>query len=885
MSTLESASVLISRGFSVIPIPPREKGPRLPEWQNLRLTRDDLQAYFAADSNVGILLGEPSRGMVDIDLDHPLAVKYAPEFLPHTGAVFGRYQKPRSHYIYTVPGATTRKWQLPQHGMIVELRSTGCQTVAPGSIHPSGDEIVWYSQQPPAEVSEAELVAQISALVDKIREELGVPHEPPRPTRTVTIITSGTAYALAALKGECEAVRDAPNGAGNETVYKAGLKLGGLVAAGALDENEVYRCVTEAFDTWTFEQPSDRVRMVKSLKSGVEDGKKRPREVPVTRDRPPRPRPGADGEADRGVGKTPQPHRDGRGETHGQGDYRRLHGTSAGGVRQDDGEIVQPEHGGLPPHLPPPRPDLGVHNHPDPGSFPDPAPSFRAEENFDLPILHLDGGATEQHTTFALAHVGNHPDIYTRSGRLVRLIVAKDTQPVLSQCNVHHVRDILSSTIRVYKPHPKNPQVWLYRPPPDPLCNSVLTAGNFPSVRHVRGVLPFPILRPDGSIVTTPGYDHASGFIYHGTSDIPSLSSDPAACAELIISKTADFPFKTDADRSAWLAAVLTPLARPVYEGPTPLFLCVANVAGAGKGKLMNLASIIVTGRRAPPAQPWTDESEEQRKLLTSIFSEARPVIILDNLTRLSSRALDMALTTTEWTDRLLGTNTAVSLPIITTFWATGNNVALHGDMARRTVPITLQSDLPDPHIRTNFKTPDIEAHVLANRPALVSAALSLLSASLRATPGPAIPLGSFESWSRVVQQAVLLAGLPDPLTAQHEATTDADDTRSQLVALLTAWHDAYGESPKTIHTIIEDCGRRPSSDLLESAVDFSDLNFAIRDFCNASDRETINSTVLGSRLGRVKMKVAQLPSGTCVRLTQPGRDNKGKVVWKLQVT
>ncbi len=36
--------------------------------------------------------------------------------------------------------------------MIVELRSTGCQTVFPGSVHPSGGLIEWSSNGEPAEV-------------------------------------------------------------------------------------------------------------------------------------------------------------------------------------------------------------------------------------------------------------------------------------------------------------------------------------------------------------------------------------------------------------------------------------------------------------------------------------------------------------------------------------------------------------------------------------------------------------------------------------------------------------------------------------------------------------------------------------------------------------
>lgn len=51
------------------------------------------------------MLGTPSGGLVDVDLDSPEAVCLAPHVLPETGATFGRASKPRSHFLYIVPEA------------------------------------------------------------------------------------------------------------------------------------------------------------------------------------------------------------------------------------------------------------------------------------------------------------------------------------------------------------------------------------------------------------------------------------------------------------------------------------------------------------------------------------------------------------------------------------------------------------------------------------------------------------------------------------------------------------------------------------------------------------------------------------------------------------
>ncbi|MBX3367239.1 MAG: bifunctional DNA primase/polymerase [Phycisphaeraceae bacterium] len=164
---LDHARALLARGLAPIPVRSRSKKPTLKGWPSLRLTTDTLPAYFKrAEGNVGVAFGEPSGGVVDVDLDHPRALELADSFLPHTGLTWGRASKPRSHRLYrlTAPHAT-RKWTRKPFGMIVELRSTGCQTIAPGSIHPSGEPIRWDDEGEPALIHPDELVRAIGELV------------------------------------------------------------------------------------------------------------------------------------------------------------------------------------------------------------------------------------------------------------------------------------------------------------------------------------------------------------------------------------------------------------------------------------------------------------------------------------------------------------------------------------------------------------------------------------------------------------------------------------------------------------------------------------------------------------------------------------------------
>ena len=57
-------------------------------------------AHFNGTGNIGVLLGEPSGWLIDVDLDCDEAVALAPKFLPPTGATSGRPGKPASHWWY-----------------------------------------------------------------------------------------------------------------------------------------------------------------------------------------------------------------------------------------------------------------------------------------------------------------------------------------------------------------------------------------------------------------------------------------------------------------------------------------------------------------------------------------------------------------------------------------------------------------------------------------------------------------------------------------------------------------------------------------------------------------------------------------------------------------
>src|SRR3954462_3168549 len=132
----------INHGFAPIPIEFRSKNPNITGWPELAISEVNIGDYFKGNpTNIGILMGKPSGGLVDVDIDTNAALKFADRFLPRTNCVFGRDSKPRSHRIYKVSDAGRRETFEAANGMIAEIRGNGCCTVFPGSVHPTGEPI------------------------------------------------------------------------------------------------------------------------------------------------------------------------------------------------------------------------------------------------------------------------------------------------------------------------------------------------------------------------------------------------------------------------------------------------------------------------------------------------------------------------------------------------------------------------------------------------------------------------------------------------------------------------------------------------------------------------------------------------------------------------
>jgi hypothetical protein len=176
ITSLAAAREYLSRGWYSIPL--EGKRPSVKAWQNARYCNAELDKIFANNSNPGLLLGEASGGLADVDLDCREAQALASILLPATAAKFGRASSPRCHWMYKVSPASfkTERFADPDdaaagledhEGALVELRGDGAQTMAPPSVHPSGERVNWeadFSSIAPAQVALGELRRSVQRL-------------------------------------------------------------------------------------------------------------------------------------------------------------------------------------------------------------------------------------------------------------------------------------------------------------------------------------------------------------------------------------------------------------------------------------------------------------------------------------------------------------------------------------------------------------------------------------------------------------------------------------------------------------------------------------------------------------------------------------------------
>jgi putative DNA primase/helicase len=332
----------------------------------------------------------------------------------------------------------------------------------------------------------------------------------------------------------------------------------------------------------------------------------------------------------------------------------------------------------------------------------------------------------------------------------------------------------------------------VFCPPTTPLLQMVIANrhGPFPKV---RGCINAPTLRPDGSILSEPGYDKATG-LWHYRHDAAALpddmpkkptKADAVKALALLKNLYKEVPFwDATLDPAIAVAALLTAVCRGAYT-TAPMFLFSAPKSGTGKSYMVDVISHIVQGTWCNVIN-LAGPKEEREKRIGAVLLNGTNMISMDNLENdLNDIVLNQMLTQPTVSVRVLSKSEIVKCEWRGTIFATGNNVQLVGDLIRRGLTCHLNAKMESPEKR-QFKWDPIE-DVMENRGKYIAACFTIARAyhftkGIKRLP----PLVSFEGWSHFVKDSLIWLGEPDILAAMDAAKKKDPHVRAaeELVAV-----------------------------------------------------------------------------------------------------
>jgi hypothetical protein len=334
---------------------------------------------------------------------------------------------------------------------------------------------------------------------------------------------------------------------------------------------------------------------------------------------------------------------------------------------------------------------------------------------------------------------------------------------------------------------------------------AVLARQSWPNLPPLRRIIATPVLRPDGTLLQTPGYDPATAFyLTTGGMHLDPVPEQPTpgqvdeACEFLLDRFLADFPWRTPADRANYVALLVTPIVRPFTRALSPFGIVDATMPGSGKTILTSCVGLLV-GQRV---LTWTDSEDELRKSITTVLADSAGAVVFDNLVEghaINSAVLARLVTERTWTDRRLGTNSAATYDNDRLWLATGNNLRTGGDMASRAVWVRLDPDCPRPEARTGFSIPGLDTWILDpdNRAVVLRHVLTLILdwTAHGAQISRNVPeMRQFTRWARHLGGFLEHHGIPGFL-GNADTARELDDDGSEWRAFLLRWHTLHGEA------------------------------------------------------------------------------------------
>ena len=431
----------------------------------------------------------------------------------------------------------------------------------------------------------------------------------------------------------------------------------------------------------------------------------------------------------------------------------------------------------------------------------------------DLPVIKVVGGRIANMIDAAEdALVKANVSMFVRAGSLVFPTIteypaADDTKTIAVVLKAAHTENVVYELNRcaTFTKYDARSRSWVTVDPPDKVAGGLLHKGQW-KLPKVVGVTTVPTMRPDGTILDTPGYDEATQLWYEPdpylhVPRIGETKEEAQAALEKLDALLDGYPFVTQLDRSVVLAMLIAPVVRGAFD-VGPGCHTRAHEVAQGKSHLANLIAAILTGKPCPVA-PYVEEEREVEKTLDALILAGVPIVSIDNCTHdVGGARLCQMVEQQVVFVRILGKSEVPPCEWRGTLLTNGNNVDVVGDYTRRSLQTNLDAGVESDQVHLRkFKFDPIRV-VLKDRGTYVAAALTVARA-FRAT-GARVecdPVASYGRWSRIVREPLIWLGREDVVKSIN-LTRQEDPARAETRSLYDQWQKCFGF--KTPHTAAE---------------------------------------------------------------------------------
>lgn len=486
----------------------------------------------------------------------------------------------------------------------------------------------------------------------------------------------------------------------------------------------------------------------------------------------------------------------------------------------------------------------------------------------ELPTIRIEAGALADAADLTVATMMAAQDpVFSRGGVLVRPVTEVVEASKSRRTVTARLKDLCPDSLsyrlsRLAKYLQMDGRTGEWRPidPPQKLTKMVIAQAGDWKIPSIAGVVTVPTMRPDGSLLTTPGYDAATRLflVPDPALVLPPIPDRPTRAEallalDLLKDLFAEFPFEKPVDLAVALSGLLSAVARAGMS-TAPLHAIRANTPGTGKSFLVDIVAAVVMGRPCPVISAGKTEEETEKRLGSQIMA-AVPMVSIDNVeTEIGGVFLCQATERPMLGIRPLGISQIRETENRVIIFVTGNNYELLGDMTRRAIMCQLDAGMERPETRTFERKPvDI---VLANRGAYVAAALTVLRAyRVSGERVEVSSLGSYEDWSYTVREPLVWLGEPDPVATMEHAR-EGDPEQAAVRELFAQWEEVLGlQTGFTAATVGQQaCAMAPRGPLEDGGFmypEFRDLLLR-----QAGEGQRVSTRRLGKWLGKIRGRV-----------------------------